>query len=79
MRSTLHKGDRVLVFGRLVTRVYTPQSGEHAGQVVRKLEVVVDEMGQGQAGPDSRIAAGDGGQEEGRSPEAVSGHANRDR
>ena len=25
--------------------VYTPQSGEHADQEVRKLEVVVDEIG----------------------------------
>jgi single-strand DNA-binding protein len=43
--SSLHKGDRVVVIGRLETRVFTPTKGASAGQEVRKLEVVVDEIG----------------------------------
>jgi single-strand DNA-binding protein len=43
--KSLHKGDRVIVTGRLETRVYTPSQGQSAGQEVRKLEVVVDEIG----------------------------------
>jgi single-strand DNA-binding protein len=42
---SLHKGDRVIVTGRVETRVYTPTQGANAGQEVRKLEVVVDEVG----------------------------------
>jgi single-strand DNA-binding protein len=42
---SLHKGDRVIVIGRIETRVYTPTQGASAGQEVRKLEVVVDEIG----------------------------------
>jgi single-strand DNA-binding protein len=42
---SLHKGDRVIVTGRLETRVYTATKGANAGQEVRKLEVVVDEIG----------------------------------
>ena len=41
--KSLHKGDRVIVTGRLETRIYTPTKGQNAGQEVRKLEVVVDE------------------------------------
>jgi single-stranded DNA-binding protein len=41
----LHKGDRVIVTGRVETWVYTPTKGQSAGQEVRKLEVVVDEVG----------------------------------
>ena len=40
-----HKGDRVIVIGRVETRIYTPTQGANAGQEVRKLEVVVDEVG----------------------------------
>jgi single-stranded DNA-binding protein len=42
---SLHKGDRVIVTGRVETRVYTPTQGANAGQEVRKLEVLVDEIG----------------------------------
>jgi single-stranded DNA-binding protein len=42
---SLHKGDRVIVTGRVETRVYTPSKGANAGQEVRKLEVLVDEIG----------------------------------
>ena len=42
---SLHKGDRVIVVGRVETRVYTPTKGANAGQEVRRLEVVVDEIG----------------------------------
>jgi single-strand DNA-binding protein len=44
--KSLHKGDRVIVIGRVETRIYTPHAGhECVGQEVRKLEVVVDEIG----------------------------------
>ena len=43
--SSLHKGDRVIVIGRIETRVFTPSTGANAGQEVRKLEVLVDEIG----------------------------------
>jgi single-strand DNA-binding protein len=43
--KSLHKGDRVIVIGRVETRIYTPTQGASAGQEVRKLEVVVDEIG----------------------------------
>jgi single-strand DNA-binding protein len=43
--TSLHKGDRVIVIGRVETRLYTPTQGPSAGQEVRKLEVVVDEIG----------------------------------
>ena len=43
--KSLHKGDRVIVIGRVETRVYTPTQGANAGQEVRKLEVLVDEVG----------------------------------
>jgi single-strand DNA-binding protein len=43
--TSLHKGDRVIVTGRLETRVYTATKGQSAGQEVRKLEVLVDEIG----------------------------------
>ena len=43
--KSLHKGDRVIVVGRVETRIYTPTQGANAGQEVRKLEVVVDEVG----------------------------------
>jgi single-strand DNA-binding protein len=42
---SLHKGDRVIVTGRVETRVYTPTQGANAGHEVRKLEVLVDEIG----------------------------------
>jgi single-strand DNA-binding protein len=43
--KSLHKGDRVIVIGRVETRIYTPTQGTNAGQEVRKLEVLVDEVG----------------------------------
>jgi single-strand DNA-binding protein len=43
--ESLHEGDRVTVIGRFVTRVYTPEQGRNAGREVRKLEVLVDEIG----------------------------------
>jgi single-strand DNA-binding protein len=43
--KSLHKGDRVIVTGRVETRVYTPTKGANAGQEVRRLEVLVDELG----------------------------------
>jgi single-strand DNA-binding protein len=43
--KSLHKGDRVIVTGRVETRVYTATQGANAGQEVRKLEVLVDEIG----------------------------------
>ena len=43
--DSLHEGDRVTVTGRFVTRVFTPEQGRNAGHEVRKLEVVVDEIG----------------------------------
>jgi single-strand DNA-binding protein len=43
--ASLKEGDRVVVIGRFVTRTYTPTQGRNAGQEVRKLEVVVDELG----------------------------------
>jgi single-strand DNA-binding protein len=43
--ESLAQGDRVVVSGRWVTRTYTPTQGRNAGTEVRKLEVVVDELG----------------------------------
>jgi single-strand DNA-binding protein len=43
--DSLTQGDRVVVTGRFVTRTYTPEQGRNAGHEVRKLEVVVDELG----------------------------------
>lgn len=43
--TSLAKGARVVVIGRLVTRVYTPATGPNAGTEQRRLEVVVDEIG----------------------------------
>jgi single-strand DNA-binding protein len=43
--KSLHKGDRVIVIDRVETRIYTPTQGTNAGQEVRKLEVLVDEVG----------------------------------
>ncbi len=43
--KSLHKGDRVIVTGRVETRVFTPTKGQSAGHEVHKLEVVVDEVG----------------------------------
>ena len=43
--KSLHKGDRVIVTGRVETHVFTGTKGQSAGQEVRKLEVVVDEVG----------------------------------
>ena len=45
LAESLHKGDRVLVVGRWVTRVFTPAQGPSAGTEQRRLEVVVEEIG----------------------------------
>ena len=45
LAESLHKGDRVLVIGRWVTRVFTPSQGLNVGVEQRRLEVVVDEIG----------------------------------
>jgi single-strand DNA-binding protein len=45
LAESLHKGDRVLVIGRWVTRVFTPSQGPNVGVEQRRLEVVVDEIG----------------------------------
>jgi single-strand DNA-binding protein len=43
--NSLHKGDRVIVIGRIETRIYTSTKGANAGQEVRKIEIRVDEIG----------------------------------
>jgi single-strand DNA-binding protein len=43
--NSLHSGDRVIVLGRVETHVFTPNKGASAGQELRKLEVLVDEIG----------------------------------
>jgi single-strand DNA-binding protein len=43
--DSLRRGDRVVILGRWVTRTFVPQTGDHAGREVRKLQVVVDEIG----------------------------------
>ena len=45
LAESLHKGDRVLVVGRWVTRTYTLTQGPDEGREQRRLEVVVDEIG----------------------------------
>jgi single-strand DNA-binding protein len=45
LAESLHKGDRVLVIGRWVTRLFTPAQGPNEGVEQRRLEVVVDEIG----------------------------------
>jgi single-strand DNA-binding protein len=45
LAESLHKGDRVLVIGRCVTRLFTPSQGPNVGVEQRRLEVVVDEIG----------------------------------
>jgi single-strand DNA-binding protein len=45
LAESLHKGDRVLVIGRWVTRIFTPTQGSNQGMEQRRLEVVVDEIG----------------------------------
>lgn len=43
--ESLHKGDRVVVTGRVKAYVWTPTDGPNAGVEQRKLQVVVDEIG----------------------------------
>jgi len=38
LAESLHKGDRVLVIGRWVTRVFTPSRGPNEGVEQRRLE-----------------------------------------
>jgi single-strand DNA-binding protein len=42
--ESLAKGDRVLIAGRIRTDVYTPDTGPNAGNEVRRLRVVTDEV-----------------------------------
>jgi single-strand DNA-binding protein len=43
--DSISVGDRVVIIGRLVTRTWTPESGPHAGEEQRRLEVVAAEIG----------------------------------
>jgi single-strand DNA-binding protein len=43
--APLGTGDRVMVSGKLVSRSFTAERGERAGQTIRRLEVHVDEVG----------------------------------
>jgi single-strand DNA-binding protein len=45
LAESLRKGDRVLVIGRWVTRVFTPTQGPNEAVEQRRLEAVVDELG----------------------------------
>jgi single-strand DNA-binding protein len=42
--ESLHRGDRVLLIGRVRTDVWTPESGPNAGAEQRRLRLVVDEV-----------------------------------
>jgi single-strand DNA-binding protein len=42
--ESLHKGDRVLLAGRVRTDAWTPESGPNAGAEQRRLRLVVDEV-----------------------------------
>ena len=61
LAESLHKGDRVLVIGRWVTRVFTPTQGPNEGVEQRRLEVVVDEIGPSLAWA-TAVVAGNAGQ-----------------
>jgi single-strand DNA-binding protein len=43
--ESLHKGDRVIVAGRLVERSFTATRGEREGETIRRHELVIDEIG----------------------------------
>jgi single-strand DNA-binding protein len=43
--ESLRRGDRVVVVGRWVTRVFTPDRGPNEGRQLRRLEVMVEEIG----------------------------------
>jgi single-strand DNA-binding protein len=43
--ESLHKGDRVLVSGRVKAYTWTPADGPNAGVEQRRTQVVVDEIG----------------------------------
>ena len=43
--ESLHKGDRVLVSGRVKAYTWTPSEGPNAGTEQRRMQVVVDEIG----------------------------------
>jgi single-strand DNA-binding protein len=45
LTASLHRGDRVIVVGRWVTRTYTPDRGPNEGREMRRMEVVIDEIG----------------------------------
>lgn len=42
--KSLHRGDRVVITGRLRTDVYTPDTGPNAGTEQRRLRIVIDEL-----------------------------------
>lgn len=50
--ESLHRGDRVLVTGRVRAHTWTPADGPNAGVEQKRLEVLVDEVG-----PSLRFAA----------------------
>jgi single-strand DNA-binding protein len=43
--DSLRRGDRVVILGHWVTRTFVPQTGDTTGREVRKLQVLVDEIG----------------------------------
>jgi single-strand DNA-binding protein len=45
LAESVHKGDRVLVQGVLVTRTYTPSEGPRAGENLSRLEVEIEDIG----------------------------------
>jgi single-strand DNA-binding protein len=43
--ESLKRGQRVIVHGRLVERTFTATRGDHQGETIRRLEIVVEEVG----------------------------------
>ena len=43
--ESLHKGDRILVTGRVKAYTWTPTDGPNAGTEQRRMQIVVDEIG----------------------------------
>jgi hypothetical protein len=62
----------VIVTGRLETRVYTPTKGANAGQEMRKLEVLVDEIGPSLRWAEAQIQRTSGQRAEEAVPEEAS-------
>jgi len=42
--ESLHRGDRVVIAGKLRTDVYTTENGANAGTEQRRLRIVIDEL-----------------------------------